>query len=365
MKLPSFTNSKLSFAIKSAIATTALVAMSVPAAAAPQVYGRVYMTITNDDVKTDSTALQDIYKDGELDKKAGDAWTTKRDRATMDGGNRIGVRGSEPLNDKLDLEYQLEYRLYADSDNTRNWESRTTRLSLNHKDYGKLSAGRLIMIDDEIDYADKTFGLLDSGYFPFAYGPGWANNSFTYHSPTINNTTFMAMYAMDEDNDTDRNFTTFVDGKKVRTSRDFAGIGALYDTDKLKLGATYLYAGDEFSTTRAMASYNVTPKLNTAVMLQHTDFNSDANEFGVSLGTNYKFDDKLSGWVQLGYADNYGGWKDGESQSLNVGVMRWLGKTTRAYGYLGARKTTDFSNDGDIKNVTKSKGFGVSLRHDF
>lgn len=306
--------------MKKLILASAVAALSITAAqAAPQIYGKAFITLD--------------VQDGD------DASPSKDSRTQLNSiASRIGFKGGEALTQNTDLVYQLEYRLDVDSERPgdRNFEARDTYLGLANKQYGTLVAGRLTAIDDYIDYANVTKGGVVGGDNVLASvnGPR-ANNAFAYFSPERNGLQFMGMYALDEMKGND---------SRVRNDSlngDAYGVGVKYEPTNApyKVGATYLgannaAAGDKLSAIRVSGAYAISPALTAGALYQNTDFSSDDNENALTLSAKYKV--AQTPWTtygQLDFVDNVGGTKNAEAQRIAVGGEYAFNKATTGHIY--------------------------------
>ncbi len=156
--------------MKKVALVSALALVSISAAhAAPQVYGKAFVTL--DYVNTD-------YDDSK--KKDDDSLKLNSN------ASRIGFKGDESLTDGTDLVYQLEYEINIDDGNKGQFTSRNTYLGLANKQYGTLLAGRydtpLKLVQNKVDvFNDTILDMKEAG----VSGENRANNVVAYQSPAI------------------------------------------------------------------------------------------------------------------------------------------------------------------------------------
>mgnify|MGYP000541265590 FL=1 len=169
--------------MKKLLLATAVAALSVSAAqAAPQVYGKAFLTVDYQDM---DYAQEDLVQTGEGGS----------DTSLNSTGSRVGLKGGEALTANTDLVYQLEYGVSVD-DNDDQFTARDTYLGLSNKQYGTALAGRLTTIDDMINYANVTAGGVLGGDDVLASVTApRVNNAFAYVSPSYNGLNFLGMYA--------------------------------------------------------------------------------------------------------------------------------------------------------------------------
>lgn len=325
--------------MKKLLLASAVAALSITAAqAAPTIYGKVYLTLD--------------VQDGDKNSPAKDSRSQLNSNAS-----RLGVKGSENLTANTDLVYQLEYRLDADANGKRNWESRDTYLGLAHKQYGTLVAGRLTAIDSYVDYANVTTGGVVGGDNVLAsFDAPRANNAFAYFTPERNGIQLMGMYVMDETKQgSGLGNDTFL--------RDAFGVGAKYEpsTMPVKAGATYIQAGD-FRTARVSGAYALSPALTAGALYQHTKFATKGSEKenAFTVSANYKVaQTPWTAYGQVDVVDNVGGAKNSDAQRLAVGGKYAFNKNTTAHMYGAFLKKEVQKVDQD------SYGIGAGLEYKF
>lgn len=325
-----------------------IAALSTAAVAAPDIYGQIRMSFANEDVEKTKNGV-----------------TTKESaRPQFNTGNsRIGFKGSEKLNDKLDLEYRLEYRVDVAESTGANFSARQGWIALNHADYGRLQAGRTISKDD--DLVTGNAWLWGTGIGPFSghYGD-WVNNSFLYTTPKFNNgtTTAFIHYGMDEgkaeevdgklvDKKGSRLFTTFENGVAKTVSRDFVIVGAQYAGDKTSLNAAYTRAGSDLNSLLGSGDYKINDQWSVNSTVQYTDYNSNDNELALFAGVAYKPKDPITTWAELSYTDNYKGYGDGEAVGLNVGASYDVSKNLLGFANIGFSKEEYNKTEVDKKGI--------------
>lgn len=319
--------------MKKLILASAVAALSITAAqAAPTVYGKAYLTLDVQDGDKAATVLGDYNPRTQLNSN----------------GSRIGLKGGEALTQNTDLIYQLEYGVKVD-DNSAQFTSRDTYLGLANKQYGTLVAGRLTAIDDYVNYANETQGGVVGGNNVLAtFDAPRANNAFAYFSPERNGVQFMAMYAMDELNNTTAQLD--IDGNKINVTRDIAGIGAKYEPTNApyKVGATYIQAGDALKAVRVSGAYALSPVLTAGALYQHTDYDTDNNENAFTVSANYKVaQTPWTAYGQLDLVDNVAGLNNSEKQRIAVGGKYAFNQATTGhiYGALLQREVAGVDAD--------------------
>lgn len=300
--------------MKKLFLASAVAALSVTAAqAAPTVYGKAFLTL-------------DYVEDGRVQLN--------------DNGSRIGVKGGEALTANTDLVYQLEYRLEADHDGGKNFESRDTYVGLSNKQYGTLLAGRLSAIDGMVDYANVDDGYLAGGVMTTFDAPR-ANGALAYVSPSYNGVSFLGMYVLDEgDNVTVPDFGL---------TRDVVGVGAKYEPNgaNYRAGATYIQAGDAAKVLRVSGAYDLSQATTIGALYQH---HKDVEDV-VTLSASHKYGQTpWTAYGQLDLADYKAG---GDAQRLVVGGKYGFNKATTGHVYAlatdGKGQDTGFGIGGGIE----------------
>ncbi|WP_323843118.1 porin [Moraxella sp. Pampa] len=316
--------------MKKLLLASAVAALSITAAqAAPQVYGKAFLTL---DVKDDN----------------GDNKNLKTELNSV--GSRIGIKGGEALSANTDLVYQLEYGVGIDNERSVQFSPRDTYLGLANKQYGTLVAGRISGIDGYVDYANVTAGKPVGGNNVLAsYDADRVNNAVAYFSPERNGLQFMGMYAVNE----------------LNAKRESFGIGAKYEpTDApFKVGASYVQVqdGEASKATRVSGAYAISPVLTAGALYQNTDFNTKNNENAFTLSANYKVaQTPFTTYGQLDFVNNTKGIKDTKKQRIAVGGKYAFNKATTGHIY-GAYQA---SKKADDKN-TNAYGIGAGVEYKF
>ncbi|MDO4450251.1 MAG: porin [Moraxella sp.] len=320
--------------MKKLLLASAVAALSISAQAAPQVYGKAFLTL-------------DLQDGNNVAKEAGlDTRTQLNSNAS-----RIGFKGAEALTANTNLIYQLEYRVEVD-DNTRTFEARDSYLGLSNEQYGTLLAGRLTAIDGMVDYANVTEGGVVGGDNVLAsFDAPRANNAFAYVSPSYNGLNFLGMYVLDENNSTDS------------LGRDAWGVGAQYEPNgaAYRAGATYIQAGN-FKATRVSGAYDLTDATTIGALYQNTQFGGDLkkeNAFTVS-ATQKLAQTPWTAYGQLDFVDNAAGIKDDEVFRVAAGGKYAFNKATTGHIY-GAYLT----NKGEGVETAKAYGIGTGIEYKF
>lgn len=364
--------------MKKLLLASAIAALSVSAQAAPQVYGKAFLTVdyVDSDVETTPyTATSTATTQGTTTK------SSKGKTSLNSNASRIGIKGSEALTANTDVVYQLEYGVQVDNAG-QNFTSRDTYLGLSNKQYGTLLAGRLSAIDGQVDYANVTQGNVVGGDAVLAsFDSPRADNAFAYISPNYNGVTFLGMYALDSDKDSDAQ-DDLGNVEKFGFAAKYEPNGAPY-----RAGASYIQAGDT-KITRVSGSYDVNPAITVGALYQISDYKNvvltdedgenvaildsafSEKENALTLSATYKTATPWTAYTQLDLVKGFGGAKDAEKQRLVVGGKYAFNKATTGHVY-GAYFKDDKVIDTDPKKVSfvpdtsvtynrnKADGFGI------
>lgn len=341
--------------MKKLLLASAVAALSITAAqAAPQVYGKAFLTLDLQDGDTDYTNVEStVVTDENGDFVSSNTRTVTGSKST-DGrsklnsnSSRIGFKGSEALTANTDLVYQLEYGIDVDA-NEDQFYSRDTFLGLSNKQYGTLLAGRLSAIDGMVDYANVSQGgVLGGNNVLAAFDSPRANNAFAYVSPSYNGLNFLGMYVMDENSSQDN------------LGRDAFGVGVQYEPNNApyRAGVTYIQAGD-FKATRVSGSYDLTPATTVGALYQNTKdwigFGGE-KENAFTISAEHKVaQTPWTAYGQVDIVDNAKGFKDGEKQRLVLGSKYAFNQNTTGHIY-GAYYKTEGVLEGNVTDVTFNK----------
>lgn len=311
--------------MKKLLLVSAIATLSVSAQAAPQVYGKAFLTVDYNDT-TKSTTLNS-------------------------NASRIGLKGAEALTANTDVVYQLEYRVEVDSAdgntnvlngatyngtnpanptvdttstrvrNGRNFESRDTYIGLSNKQYGTLLAGRLSSIDGKVDYANVTEGgVIGGDSVQATFDSRRLNNTFAYISPDYNGVTAFGMY-------------------QVEATKGHYGVGARYEPKgaQFRAGASYIKNPTRDTIVRVSGSYDVTPDITVGALYQNHSYKTSGNkENNITISGRYKTATPLTAYGQLDILQNQGGTKNSDSKRLVIGGEYAFNKATTGHVYAGA-----------------------------
>ncbi|MDI4507789.1 porin [Moraxella lacunata] len=334
--------------MKKLLLASAVAALSITAAnAAPQVYGKAFLTLD--------------VQDGNSNSASQDSRTQLNSNAS-----RIGFKGSEALTANTDLVYQLEYRVEVDDD-TRTFEARDSYLGLSNKQYGTLLAGRLTAIDGMVDYATVAQGGVIGGDNVLAsFDAPRANNAFAYVSPNYNGVNFLGMYVLDENNNATDSLT-----------RDAWGVGAQFEPENTpyRAGATYIQSG-KTKAIRVSGAYDLSPATTVAALYQNTQYSTlhqDVLETGsekenaFTVSAEHKLvQTPWTAYGQLDFVDNAEGFKDAEVFRTVVGSKYAFNQATTGHLYGAYQRSENVNLRADADgNKANAYGIGAGLEYKF
>ncbi len=341
-----------------------LALLSTGAYAAPQLFGSAFSGVLVENTETTTTNLN-----------TGEATTSKAQDTHVEFPTIwFGIKGSESINDTLEVSYHLEYATtISDDAKPVAPKSRNTYLGLKHKRYGALQVGRMGTSDWGIDYVDQSYLYAQGADVPFLYNGQRVNNAVLYKSPTFNQdkTQVFAQYALKENDKGGAEFELrdWLNKTYLNVNHELAVVGVTHSNDKVDYGATYSTAGKNFHALRLSSSYKVNDKVQLAIMGQVTDYNARSKnskkELGVIAGATYQYSRPLQFYVQGGYADNYGGHPDGSNKIFSMGGVYEKTDNISLYGSVSGlrKKSYDHSFDDDKRaynnNLVSEQALGV------
>ena len=286
--------------------------MMLNAHAAPELYGYASLGVAANHTKTTN--------------KTTNISTSTTDRPYLyNNTSRIGLRGSEKLNDDYEVLYKLEYRLENDGDlrnekikqpdgtektvaKTRNFEARDSWIGVKHKKYGTIKAGRMLSLDPYVRY---------TAYLASGVDGVRTNNTIAYESPKIKDVSFQAMYILDENKETD---TIGRDGYSLLVKKN---------TDTYNVGAAYAYFG------KAKTSYG---KLNYAARVTgNYKINEDYKVGGIYQQISYANDDSAKNNTEQAVGVTLQHFKDKWTHTAHMNVVNNpSGKKGDGFELIGA-----------------------------
>lgn len=352
--------------------------------AAPEVYGKAFVTTDYIDASVDAEDRQNRFKQADSDKTV----------QINSNSSRLGFRGSEALTEKTELIYRLEYGIQIDGSDVAAFHSRDTYLGIKNKNFGELRVGR-------------NTSVLGYAYDPMVARAYWDNlgktmpasddnasalnmldytrkdNSIVWIAPQFKSIPLdvVMQYATNEDSDNrDAGFGAYAKyspNKGIDTSitfsRDIEANGSInaldFVTDKNFDGQVY-YGGDVVRGTMMldMGHYvDMKAPITLGVVYQQADYDFDgaATEKGLIVSANMslkQFAHPASLYIQYNQTDSLNGIRNNESKQIVLGGEYAFKDNIIAHAYIG-QNSTDYTNpmDGtrdvaDIKVVVAGGG---------
>lgn len=322
-----------------------LAVASSTAYAAPTLYGYGYTAVLYEPTTTTKTDLTTNASTTEKETEDVVQYPTLR----------VGLKGSEDINETLSVNYKLEYGTGFD-DKKINLKPRDTYVGLKHKTYGELRAGRMLTTDALIDEVNIAYLYGTGTAAPFLFDGQRVDNALLYKSPKFNNdnTQISLQYALaDKAGKGLFEKRDWIAKSYVKVNSNVGSVGVTHKMDKTTLAATYLQAGKDFKVVRGVVSSELTDKLSVGVMAQATNYFASspksAIEKGVLASANYQYSEPLGVFVQAGYGVNYGGHPDGKMMVGSLGTTYDYTKNIKLYASISGADTTEVNHAFDDK----------------
>lgn len=341
-----FKNGIFGVIMKKLILATAIASIGVSSAqAAPTIYGRAGAIVNY--ANTD-------YKDNA--KKDTDATTVESFMT------RFGVKGSEALTANTDAIYQLEYGLKID-ENATQFKSRDTYFGLKNKQYGTVKVGRNSAVDP--DYAFKNMSnVYDNDYGGSTWNGMRFNNSIVYESPMYNGLYAIALYALDENNDSTGSKALAETYEVKTTDNHVLQVAGYYEPEDnpLKAGISYITSGD-FNSARVTAGYDITKDVNVGGLYQVSDSGIDGTpkENLMAFGVSYQTATPWSVYGEVGLIKDVKFNEGDDSQQYVVGADYKFTASTTGHIYAGYQ---NYDAKSDANDFTTTN-VGAGLLHRF
>lgn len=331
--------------MKKLLLVTAVATLSISAAnAAPQIFGKVFVTAD--------------YVNAEIDAGANNDYDSNSLQINSNA-SRIGFKGSEALSANTDVVYQLDYGIRVDGDD-RTFKSRDTYLGLANKSYGQFRFGRNTSVIDYVNNVTVNEGFWDNlGSNTLSDGgvvealnmssDVRQNNSIVWQAPKYNGLPLevAVMYSADESfvEDSDDRDNGYGASLMYNPGAGFTA-GVAYTKDMDVLGK--LLRG---TATVDLGKYVAYP-VKLGALYQQADFDySDTKEKGLvvsgELGLN-NFAKPASVYLQYNRTDNLDGFDGDDSNQLVLGGKYMLKKNMTAHAYIG-------KNSADIDGILIDK----------
>ena len=355
--------------------------------AAPEIYGKAFVTADYIDTSIDNNERQNRFERSDSD-------------ALQINSNfsRLGFRGSEALTDKTQLVYRLEYGIQIDGSGEA-FNSRDTYLGIKNKDFGELRVGR-------------NTSVLGYAYGPMVARAYWDNlgktmltsdddvsalnmldytrkdSSVLWIAPKVDGIPLdvVVQYATNEDSE-DRDaglgaHVKYSSEKGVSTgfafSRNIEANGSINAQDFIAdnhFDGQVNYGGDVMRGTMTVdvnhyIDIQAPITLGAAYQQADYDFDGAITEKGfiasANMGLN-QFAHPATLYIQYNQTDHLNGIRNNESKQIVLGSEYELKDTIIAHAYIGQNSTdyTDFINNAHRVSDIKVVAAGCGLEYLF
>lgn len=344
--------------------------------AAPEIYGKAFVTADYIDTSVDNNERQNRFE------------RTDSDAVQINSNfSRLGFRGSEALTDNTEVIYRLEYGIQIDSSDDAAFNSRDTYLGIKNEDFGELRVGR-------------NTSVLGYAYGPMVARAYWDNlgktmltsdddvsalnmldytrkdNSVLWIAPKVEGIPLdvVVQYATNEDSENrDAGIGAnikYSSEKGVTTglafSRDIEANGSINAQDFIAdnhFDGQVNYGGDVMRGTMTVdvdhyVDMKVPIRLGAAYQQANYDFDGAITEKGLIVSANMRlnqFTHPASLYVQYNQADNLNGIRNNESKQIVLGGEYELKDTIIAHAYIGQNSTDYADSINNARNIADIK----------
>lgn len=306
-------------ALAMAIASTPFMASIAQAAdGKPQVYGRINVAFQHVDETDIGGKL-----DGQTELKS--------------NSSRIGVKGSQKINDDITAIYQLEFRISPDQDkDSKQFEHRNSFVGFKGN-FGEVKFGNhdtpLKLIQNKIEM----FPGLDGDIKEVALnGENRTKNNFMYTSPKMNGLQAMVSHMSSEEADVDDGFSASLT----------YSVGDLY----LAVAHDINVSDPETNLTRIAAQYTLGDLQLGAIYEMYEDEAANLDGTGYIVSAAYNVAPKWTVKAQYGQGDEMKGAGE-EGETMSFGVDYALEKSTRLYAFSTTNTNTVSDQSGTYNGV--------------
>lgn len=340
-----------------ALGVAATVALPIVAQAAPQVYGRLNVSVNNVDVDGLAT---------------GDVWNVSSH------ASRFGVKGEDTLTPTLSAVYGIEWQVEADGVAT-DLAQRNRFVGVKSSNWGTIKLGKidtyLKQAEGKVDQFGDLAGDIDSVLGAQA-GRARANNVIDYYSPKIADSLNFGLQLIQNEAQPDGQATPdrgLADG--ISATVAYSGgplwVALAYNKDVVgrlygAIGNTAPAVGDNriADSIRLAATYSLKDLgLNLGAIYQTAESDiagSKAEQDGFIVSGALKVATDWTAKLQFGQSTTkFTGSADTDLTTISLGADYSLGKATRAYGYYTLNNLERGATDTD------TTVYGIGLDHSF
>lgn len=327
--------------IASLAASSYAVAGGHATASAPTVYGKVNVSLNNNDYEGAVGSEQDN-------------WTLNSN------ASRIGVKGSYALTSKTKAIYKAEYEYGADdgvADGGSGDEFKSRNVVVGFQgEHGTILVGKhdtpLKMSQGKVDrFNDLELGDIGD----YIDGDEREENIIMYKSPSFNGVTVTAAFIPGEEEGASAERDGLSDGTSIAIEYKAGdlrvALAANSDTEQ--------DGGDDTDVTRFTVEYKVLPELNLGLLINNSeDDNTDSEQDAWLISGAYSLSNTTTFNFQYGVADNETGATDWEVTQTAIGLDYNFNKTSKVYAYFSQIES---EATGDPEDSTFAIGYQVKF----
>jgi predicted porin len=280
-------------------------------------------------------------------------WVEKGDTshsALESNSSRVGIKGSEKLNDSVEVIYQFEYEANVDDNDDDALKQRNIFIGVKG-DFGQIIGGHidtpLKNAQNKVDLFNDLRGDIKNYISP---NDNRTDNTVMYSSPSASGFVAHLAYIASEDEDRD-------DGKSLSLT---------YTSDSLYLALAFDQdvEAENAEALRAIAQYDISAWQLGLLYEQYEAEGADSQDAWM-VSALYNLNSKWAlkaQYAQSEIAFSYGtGLTTDESESMSIGADYKLSKNVKVYGFYTAITAEDEGVAGDVVDNSYA-GIGMDFR---
>lgn len=270
--------------------------------------------------------------------------------ALESNSSRVGIKGSEKLNDSVEVIYQFEYEANVDDNDDDALKQRNIFIGVKG-DFGQIIGGHidtpLKNAQNKVDLFNDLRGDIKNYISP---NDNRTDNTVMYSSPSASGFVAHLAYIASEDEDRD-------DGKSLSLT---------YTSDSLYLALAFDQdvEAENAEALRAIAQYDISAWQLGLLYEQYEAEGADSQDAWM-VSALYNLNSKWAlkaQYAQSEIAFSYGtGLTTDESESMSIGADYKLSKNVKVYGFYTAITAEDEGVAGDVAD-NKYAGIGMDFR---
>lgn len=270
--------------------------------------------------------------------------------ALESNSSRVGIKGSEKLNDSVEVIYQFEYEANVDDNDDDALKQRNIFIGVKG-DFGQIIGGHidtpLKNAQNKVDLFNDLRGDIKNYISP---NDNRTDNTVMYSSPSASGFVAHLAYIASEDEDRD-------DGKSLSLT---------YTSDSLYLALAFDQdvEAENAEALRAIAQYDISAWQLGLLYEQYEAEGADSQDAWM-VSALYNLNSKWAlkaQYAQSEIAFSYGaGLTTDESESMSIGADYKLSKNVKVYGFYTAITAEDEGVAGDVVDNSYA-GIGMDFR---